>query len=211
MPVKVSIHPEKSVSVEVYAETIWPAQLVLPDFGHVSAITKCSCYIRTLHGIFHPVWEKQPPKSTKVIKLSIVVHSHKYTKQVDINTCTHIKEEWESITPSVDERRLILVYPSLTWGPTSRLGTWVVGQTECPGRSRWSRGSWRPNPRLTLPQSAPSSLSELWVLQHYNSQLLVFVMRSISCIKRFSLKESHFLHTCMSRITGRSKEQESCR
>lgn len=76
---------------------------------------------------------------------------------------------WRRVTLSVDEQQLILVYQSLTLRPTSRLGTWVVAQTECPGRSRWSRGSWRPNPHLTLPQSVPSSLSALWVLQQYNS------------------------------------------
>lgn len=58
LPVKVSIYPEESVSVEVYAETIGPAQLVLPNFGHISAVTKCSGNIRTLHGILHPVREK---------------------------------------------------------------------------------------------------------------------------------------------------------
>lgn len=79
------------------------------------------------------------------------------------------------VTLSVDEQQLILVYQSLTLRPTSHLGTWVVVQTECPGRSRWSRGSWRPNPHLTLPQSVPSSLSALWVLQHYNSPFLGFV------------------------------------
>lgn len=58
IPVKVSIYPEESVSVEVYAETIGPAQLVLPDFGHISAVTKSSGNVRTLHGILHPVREK---------------------------------------------------------------------------------------------------------------------------------------------------------
>lgn len=58
LPVKVSIYPEESVSVEVYAETIGPAQLVLPDFGHISAVTKSSGNVRTLHGILHPVREK---------------------------------------------------------------------------------------------------------------------------------------------------------
>lgn len=82
---------------------------------------------------------------------------------------------WRRVTLSVDEQQLILVYQSLTLRPTSRLGTWVVAQTECPGRSRWSRGSWRPNPHLTLPQSVPSSLSALWVLQQYNSPFLGFV------------------------------------
>lgn len=55
LPVKVSIYPKESVSVEVYAETIGPAQLVLPDFGHISAVTKRSGNVRTLHGILHPV------------------------------------------------------------------------------------------------------------------------------------------------------------
>lgn len=58
IPVKVSIYPEESVSVEVYAETIGPAQLVLSDFGHISAVTKSSGNVRTLHGILHPVREK---------------------------------------------------------------------------------------------------------------------------------------------------------
>lgn len=113
------------------------------------------------------------------------------------------------VTLSVDEQQLILVYQSLTLRPTSHLGTWVVAQTECPGRSRWSRGSWRPNPHLTLPQSVPSSLSALWVLQHYNSPFLGFVdevniiynvifFEYNFIIQQIKIvwKESHFLHIC---------------
>lgn len=113
------------------------------------------------------------------------------------------------VTLSVDVQQLILVYQSLTLRPTSRLGTWVVAQTECPGRSRWSRGSLRPNPHLTLPQSVPSSLSALWVLQHYNSPFLGFVdeVNIIYNVIFFEYnfiiqqvkivwKESHFLHIC---------------
>lgn len=118
---------------------------------------------------------------------------------------------WRRVTLSVDVQQLILVYQSLTLRPTSRLGTWVVVQTECPGRSRWSRGSWRPNPHLTLQQSVPSSLSEQWVLQHYNSPFLRLV-DEVNIIYRYNViffeynfiiqqikivwKESHFLHIC---------------
>lgn len=116
---------------------------------------------------------------------------------------------WRRVTLSVDEQQLILVYQSLTLRPTSHLGTWVVVQTECPGRSRWSRGSWRPNPHLTLPQSVPSSLSEQLVLQHYISPFLAFVdevniiynVIFLECnliIQQIKIvwKESHFLHVC---------------
>lgn len=116
---------------------------------------------------------------------------------------------WRRVTLSVDVQQLILVYQSLTLRPTSHLGIWVVAQTECLGRSRWSRGSWRPNPHLTLPQSVPSSLSALWVLQHYNSPFLGFVdevniiynvifFEYNFIIQQIKIvwKASHFLHIC---------------
>lgn len=62
LPVKVGIYPEQSVSVEVNTESIGPAQLMLSDFSHVSAIPKCSGNIGALHSVFHPVRKKQPPK-----------------------------------------------------------------------------------------------------------------------------------------------------
>lgn len=58
LPVKVCIHPEEPVSVEVDAETVWPAQFIFPDFCHIGAVTKCPSNVRTLHGVFHPVREK---------------------------------------------------------------------------------------------------------------------------------------------------------